>query len=120
MECKEEDFGRRQRRIRDPGLHMKLQLNEQLFHQCPYTCIAAATCVAAATHIATSSLVVAAATLAIMSATMKNHWNTLNCNHVIWKTFKYFNLTTKILLYWIDLCVLTCIIMCIDLSWIQF
>ena len=34
----------------------------------------------------------------------------LNCYRVIWKVFGYFKLTTKILLYQIDLCVLTHII----------
>ena len=34
----------------------------------------------------------------------------LNCYHVIWKAFGYFKLTTKILLYWMDLCISTRII----------
>ena len=34
----------------------------------------------------------------------------LNCYCVIWEAFEYFKLTTKILLYQMNLCVLTCII----------
>ena len=97
---------------------MQLQLSEPLFCWCHYTHTAATTHITATTHVAATHIVVASAALAVMSVTTKNYWNTLNCNCVIWKTIGYCNLTTKILLYWMDLCVLTHIIVCINLSWI--
>ena len=40
----------------------------------------------------------------------KNCWIILNCYRIMWKAFGYFKLTSKILLYQKDSCVLTCII----------